>query len=433
RRRPRAALPGRRRRRLSRRAAAGGPHGTPRRHRVRPRTTRILLRAARPARGAPRRGARVPRPPSLRRRRLAAHQSRRPRSRGRRLHGEGPREAPPLSVRARLADGAPGGLRARARGRGDPARPRARARRRTARGALGRARDADRRLRRSVGAGAARAPSTPSGDAGGCDPRSSVLGRPEPRGTGRTARRRHPRVLRAQAGSPRSDAVGGPEAKRTVHVLVTGAAGFIGSNAADALVARGDRVRGVDSFLDYYPRDAKERNLAGLRKSARFEFVEADLVSADLRALLDGIDAVLHFAAQAGVRASWGKDFRIYADSNVLATQRLLEACTEGKRRLVYSSSSSIYGDAPDLPTVETTLPRPISPYGVTKLAGEHLCRLYTQSFGLPTISLRYFTVYGPRQRPDMAFHRFIRAHLAGRPVTVYDDGDQTRDFTFVG
>jgi len=240
-------------------------------------------------------------------------------------------------------------------------------------------------------------------------------------------------VLRAQAGSPRSDAVGGPEAKRTVHVLVTGAAGFIGSNAADALVARGDRVRGVDSFLDYYPRDAKERNLAGLRKSARFEFVEADLVSADLRALLDGIDAVLHFAAQAGVRASWGKDFRIYADSNVLATQRLLEACTEGKRRLVYSSSSSIYGDAPDLPTVETTLPRPISPYGVTKLAGEHLCRLYTQSFGLPTISLRYFTVYGPRQRPDMAFHRFIRAHLAGRPVTVYDDGDQTRDFTFVG
>jgi UDP-glucose 4-epimerase len=219
-----------------------------------------------------------------------------------------------------------------------------------------------------------------------------------------------------------------------VHVLVTGVAGFIGSNAAEALIARGDRVRGVDCFLDYYARDIKERNLAGLRGSSRFEFVEADLVNADLAQLVDGVDAVLHFAAQAGVRASWGKDFAIYADSNVLATQRLLEACAGSrKQRVVYSSSSSIYGDAPDLPTVETTLPRPISPYGVTKLAGEHLCRLYTQSAGVPTISLRYFTVYGPRQRPDMAFNRFIRAQLEGGELTVFDDGDQTRDFTFVG
>ena len=218
-----------------------------------------------------------------------------------------------------------------------------------------------------------------------------------------------------------------------MHVLVTGVAGFIGSNAADALIARGDRVRGVDSFLDYYPRAVKERNLAGLRRSPHFQFVEANLVEADLAALVDGVDGVLHFAAQAGVRASWGRDFRIYADSNVLATQLLLEACaTAGRPRVVYSSSSSIYGDAPDLPTVETTLPRPISPYGVTKLAGEHLCRLYTQSGGVPTISLRYFTVYGPRQRPDMAFNRFIRAQLAGKELTVFDDGDQTRDFTFV-
>ncbi len=221
--------------------------------------------------------------------------------------------------------------------------------------------------------------------------------------------------------------------RRAVHVLVTGVAGFIGSHAAEALIARGDRVRGVDSFLDYYPRAAKERNLAGLRRSPSFDFVEANLARTDLDALVDGVDGVLHFAAQAGVRASWGRDFQIYADSNVLATQLLLEAAAKaGRARVVYSSSSSIYGDAPDLPTVETTLPRPISPYGVTKLAGEHLCRLYTQSAGVPTISLRYFTVYGPRQRPDMAFHRFIRALLEGRNLTVFDDGGQTRDFTFV-
>jgi nucleoside-diphosphate-sugar epimerase len=224
------------------------------------------------------------------------------------------------------------------------------------------------------------------------------------------------------------------EANGAVHVLVTGVAGFIGSNAAEALLARGDRVRGVDSFLDYYPRVVKERNLAGLRRSPGFEFFEGDLVDVDLARLVDGVDGVLHFAAQAGVRASWGRDFRVYADSNVLATQRLLEACAAaGRIRVVYSSSSSIYGDAPDLPTLETTLPRPISPYGVTKLAGEHLCRLYSQSAGVPTISLRYFTVYGPRQRPDMAFHRFIRAQLTDEELTVFDDGAQTRDFTFVG
>jgi len=218
-----------------------------------------------------------------------------------------------------------------------------------------------------------------------------------------------------------------------VRVLVTGVAGFIGSNVADALLARGDEVRGVDSFLDYYPRAVKERNLAGARRQRGFEFFEQDLVSADLEALTEGCDAVLHLAAQAGVRASWGKDFRIYVDANILATQRLLEACAARKLRVVYSSSSSIYGDAPDFPTRETTLPRPISPYGVSKLAGEHLCRLYTQSYGLPTVSLRYFTVYGPRQRPDMAFHKWLRAQLTGEQLLVFDDGTQTRDFTFVG
>ncbi len=219
-----------------------------------------------------------------------------------------------------------------------------------------------------------------------------------------------------------------------MRVLVTGAAGFIGSSAAETLLRRGDAVVGVDCFLDYYPRAAKERNLAGMRGNPDFEFIEADLASCDLVALLEGIDGVLHFAAQAGVRASWGRDFEIYARANVLATQRLLESCREQPRppRVVYSSSSSIYGDAADFPTTEVTLPRPISPYGVTKLAGEHLCRLYAVGMGVPSISLRYFTVYGPRQRPDMAFHRFLRAHLAGEPIVVFDDGEQTRDFTFV-
>lgn len=219
-----------------------------------------------------------------------------------------------------------------------------------------------------------------------------------------------------------------------MKVLVTGAAGFIGSHVAEALLARGDSVTGVDCFLDYYPRPVKERNLAGPRDHASFSFVEADLATADLEPLVDGCDAVIHLAAQAGVRASWGQDFRIYVDSNIHATQRLLEACSRpNPPRFVYSSSSSVYGDAPDLPTVETTLPRPISPYGVSKLAAEHLCRLYTQASGVPTISLRYFTVYGPRQRPDMAFHRFLRAQIQGEELQLYDDGEQTRDFTFVG
>ncbi len=220
-----------------------------------------------------------------------------------------------------------------------------------------------------------------------------------------------------------------------MKVLVTGVAGFIGSHVAEALLARGDSVVGVDCFLDYYPRAVKERNLVGPRTHSGFTFVEADLAAADLEPLVAGCDAVIHLAAQAGVRASWGQDFRIYVDSNIHATQRLLEACATQSTppRVVYSSSSSVYGDAPDLPTVETTLPRPISPYGVSKLAAEHLCRLYTQAYGVPTISLRYFTVYGPRQRPDMAFNRFLRAQIQGEELQLYDDGEQTRDFTFVG
>ena len=218
-----------------------------------------------------------------------------------------------------------------------------------------------------------------------------------------------------------------------MRCVVTGCAGFIGSHLSEALVQRGHEVVGIDCFTDYYPRPAKESNLSALRLSPHFVFIEANLLEYDLSRLLEGVDYVFHQAAQAGVRASWGQNFSVYTENNVLATQRLLE---EAKalpiKRLVYASSSSIYGDAKELPVTEETLPQPISPYGVTKLAAEHLCRLYWVNFRVPTVSLRYFTVYGPRQRPDMAFHKFFRAMLKGDEITLYGDGDQTRDFTFV-
>ncbi|MBC7263244.1 MAG: GDP-mannose 4,6-dehydratase [Chloroflexi bacterium] len=217
------------------------------------------------------------------------------------------------------------------------------------------------------------------------------------------------------------------------NALVTGVAGFIGSHLAERLVADGWNVRGVDSFTDYYPRTVKEGNLAKLRTESRFEFIEGDLNLVDLTKLLNGVEVVFHQAAQAGVRASWGQNFSAYLESNVAATQRLLEAAKGlPLRKFVFASSSSVYGDSDDLPLREESPLQPISPYGVTKLACEKLCYLYYRNFGVPVISLRYFTVYGPRQRPDMAFHRFIRWISAGHEVTVYGDGEQTRDFTYV-
>ena len=215
--------------------------------------------------------------------------------------------------------------------------------------------------------------------------------------------------------------------------VVTGAAGFIGSHLAESLVRDGHDVVGVDCFTDYYAREAKERNLARLRDERRFRLVEARLQELDLAPVLDGAERVFHLAAQAGVRASWGREFAHYTDHNVLATQRLLEAALAARTpRLVYASSSSVYGDAPDLPLREDAVCRPLSPYGVTKLAAEHLARLYHRNHGLATVSLRFFTVYGPRQRPDMAFHRFLAAARDGRARTVYGDGLQTRDFTYI-
>jgi len=188
----------------------------------------------------------------------------------------------------------------------------------------------------------------------------------------------------------------------------------------------------VDAFTDYYDPALKRRNLEVARADSRFRLLELDLGKDDLAVLPDA-GVVFHQAAQAGVRASWGRDFAAYVHHNVLATQRLLERYRDAPlERFVYASSSSVYGDAEQFPTGETLLPRPFSPYGVTKLAGEHLTLLYGRNFGLPVTALRYFTVYGPRQRPDMAFHRFCRALLLGEPIPVFGDGRQSRDFTFI-
>jgi UDP-glucuronate 4-epimerase len=219
-----------------------------------------------------------------------------------------------------------------------------------------------------------------------------------------------------------------------MQYVVTGAAGFIGSHIAEALLRQGSSVIGVDAFTSYYARSIKERNLSKLRTFEQFRFVEADLRTADLLSLLEGSNAVLHQAGQPGVRMSWGDQFSDYVSSNIVVTQRLLEAARRtGVQRFVYASSSSAYGNAVSFPTTEVTLPRPFSPYGLTKLAGEQLCGMYAENWGLPTVALRYFTVYGPRQRPDMAFHRFITAALEHRQIEVYGDGEQRRDFTYVG
>ncbi len=216
------------------------------------------------------------------------------------------------------------------------------------------------------------------------------------------------------------------------HALVTGAAGFIGSTLSERLLADGLRVTGVDCFTDYYDINLKRANIQSALQNPQYQLLELDLGAADLTALPE-VDVVFHQAAQAGVRASWGKDFAAYVHHNVLATQRLLERYQNTPlERFVYASSSSVYGDAEKYPTDEMLLPRPFSPYGVTKLAAEHLVLLYGRNFGMNVAGLRYFTVYGPRQRPDMAFHKFCKALLQGDEIAVYGDGKQSRDFTFI-
>lgn len=214
-----------------------------------------------------------------------------------------------------------------------------------------------------------------------------------------------------------------------MKALVTGCAGFIGSYLTERLLSDGFDVTGIDCFTDYYSRKHKEKNMENVLKDENFTFIERDILS--MEAFPD-VDYVFHQAAQAGVRKSWGRDFEIYTRDNILATQRLLEYYKDMQiRKFVYASSSSVYGDA-ELPMKETRLLKPVSPYGVTKLAAENLCYLYHKNYGVPAVSLRYFTVYGPRQRPDMAIHLFVKAILNDEEITVYGDGNQTRDFTFV-
>lgn len=215
--------------------------------------------------------------------------------------------------------------------------------------------------------------------------------------------------------------------------LVTGAAGFIGSHLCRKLIKEGFSVTGIDSFTDSYPKWIKERNIKPLMREKKFKLLSSDLNDLELKKLLSKTDYVFHHAAQAGVRASWGENFSVYIKNNIEATQKLLEAAKNSRiKKFIYASSSSVYGFCPELPMSETSSLYPFSPYGVSKLAAEHLCFLYFKNYNVPTVSLRFFTVYGPGQRPDMAFHKFFKAIAEDKPITVYGDGKQTRDFTYV-
>lgn len=218
-----------------------------------------------------------------------------------------------------------------------------------------------------------------------------------------------------------------------MRIVVTGAAGFIGSWLSEKLLALGHEVTGIDCLTDYYPPSVKRKNIEGALKNPRFTFLEQDLLETNLAEILRGCEVIFHQAAQPGVRASWGRYFETYTNNNVMATQRLLEAAKELPiKRFVFASSSSVYGDADTIPVSEQEPARPVSPYGVTKLAAENLCRLYHRNFGVPTVALRYFTVFGPRQRPDMAFHKFIKAMIRDEAIPIFGNGEQTRDFTFI-
>lgn len=217
--------------------------------------------------------------------------------------------------------------------------------------------------------------------------------------------------------------------------IVTGVAGFIGSNLAETLLKKGEQVIGIDQFNDYYDPQLKRKNVSFLQNYQGFELIEADIQSLDWLSLFQQAEVVYHQAAQAGVRASWGTSFLDYTERNINATQIMLEAAKNSPnlKRFVHASTSSIYGDAETFPTPETLCPQPVSPYGITKLAAERLCQLYYKNFNVPVVILRYFSVYGPRQRPDMGFHKFFRAAIKGEGIPIYGDGQQTRDFTYIG
>lgn len=226
--------------------------------------------------------------------------------------------------------------------------------------------------------------------------------------------------------------------------LVTGVAGFIGSNLAQTLLSQGEKVIGIDNFNNYYAPQLKQNNIKPLQRYPAFELIESDILEIDWLTLLPKVNYIYHQAAQAGVRASWGSSFRHYTERNINATQVILEAAKEvnSLERFVFASTSSVYGNAASFPTPESVCPKPVSPYGITKLAAEQMCWLYQQNFDVPITALRYFTVYGPGQRPDMAFHKFLKAAVSNKigkqsasdseTIEIYGDGQQTRDFTFI-
>jgi UDP-glucuronate 4-epimerase len=217
-----------------------------------------------------------------------------------------------------------------------------------------------------------------------------------------------------------------------LYALVTGAAGFIGSHLSLRLIAEGFDVRGVDCFTPHYNRSLKELNVADLVSKRHFELIEADLAVANVQQLIDGVDVVFHLAARPGVRDSW-HDFDDYVHANVTATRSVFDACATAQVRIVFASSSSVYGDVAQLPAAEDSALHPVSPYGATKVMTEVLAGAYAASLGLQAVGLRYFTVYGPRQRPDMGLARFIEASISGRPIRIFGDGHQLRDMTYVG
>jgi nucleoside-diphosphate-sugar epimerase len=218
-----------------------------------------------------------------------------------------------------------------------------------------------------------------------------------------------------------------------MKILVTGAAGFIGSHLCERLLQdKKHSVIGIDGWISN--ETIKQHNLSALlkAKNPNFQFVRANLLDADLHRLLNHVDVVYHLAGMPGVRSSWGNDFQQYTSNNILATQRLLEACKgHSLKKFIYVSTSSVYGEK-DGKVSEDASTDPLSPYGVSKLSCEYLCKVYQKNEGIPVVILRYFTVYGPRQRPDMAFHRFIDHILQGKPIPVYGDGSQMRDFTYI-
>ncbi|HSG29968.1 MAG TPA: NAD-dependent epimerase/dehydratase family protein [Thermodesulfobacteriota bacterium] len=218
-----------------------------------------------------------------------------------------------------------------------------------------------------------------------------------------------------------------------MKVIVTGAAGFIGSTLTEKLISQGFSVIGIDSVNDNYDVKIKNSNISGLLKNKNFKFINSNILDIDFGGKYSEIQAIFHQAATAGVRSSWGKNFRDYTENNIMATQHLLESFKDsGLKKFIYASSSSVYGNADEMPLRISTLTKPVSPYGVTKLAGENLVNTYHANYGLPTVSLRYFTVYGPRQRPDMAFHIFMKSALQNKQIDIYGDGEQIRDFTYI-